>query len=116
MGAMLSQESIPAPEEDEDVQRFWLYKRGQLVLTFDSRPGSFVPTTGPIDERDDDQALMAPNEWGSGQFMSIEWEPRVRRLMRRADDLVEFIELLEDRRYEVDLDPPSKRVRHFRWL
>ena len=30
--------------------------------------------------------------------------------------LVEFIELLEDRRYEVDLEPPSRRVRHFRWL
>jgi hypothetical protein len=48
--------------------------------------------------------------------MSLEWEPRVRRIVKRADDLVEFIELLEDRRYEVDLEPPSKRVRHFRFL
>jgi hypothetical protein len=99
---------------DEDVQQFWLYKRGQLVLVFNSAAGPFIPTRGVPDE--DPQNLMKLWEWGSGQFMSTEWEPRVRHIMRRAEDLVDFIERLEDRRYEVDLEPPSKRVRHFRFL
>lgn len=103
------------PEQPaEDVQQFWLYKRGQLVLMFNSKSGSFVPTRGVPDE--DPFNLMKAFEWGSGQFMSKEWEPRVRHIMRRAEDLVDFIERLEDRRYEVDLEPPSKKVRHFRWL
>jgi len=107
-----SQEAPDAPR----VQQFWLYKRGQLVLSFSSEPGRFVPSQGALDENEDPQGWMLPCAWASGQFMSVEWEPRVRRVLRRADDLVEFIELLEDRRYEVDLEPPSKRVRHFRWL
>lgn len=110
---MLSTES--APMEDEDVQRFWLYKRGQLVLLFSSSPGSFLPTTGAI-SGSDPAGLMRRCSFASGQFMSVEWEPRVRRVLERADDLVELIELLEDRRYEVDLEPPSKRVRPLRWL
>lgn len=108
--------SAEAPAEDPDAQRFWLYKRGQLVLTFSSTPGRFVPSQGALEEGEDPHGWMRPCTWASGQFMSAEWEPRVRRVLRRADDLVEFIELLEDRRYEVDLEPPSKRVRHFRWL
>lgn len=101
--------------EDEDVQRFWLYKRGQLILVFSSAPGAFLPTTGPP-LGSDPGGLMRPCSFASGQFMSVEWEPRVRRIVERADDLVELIELLEDRRYEVDLEPPSKRVRPLRWL
>lgn len=101
-------------EAEADVQQFWLYKRGQLVLLFNSSPGVFLPTRGVPDE--DPQLLMKPCPWASGQFMSTEWEPRVRHILRRADDLVDFIERLEDRRYEVDLEPPSKKVRHFRWL
>lgn len=110
---MLSSEQVPVQEDD--VQRFWLYKRGQLVLLFSSSPGPFVPTTGPIAGADP-EGLMRPCAFASGQFMSVEWEPRVRRVLARADDLVELIELLEDRRYEVDLEPPSKRVRPLRWL
>lgn len=101
--------------EDEDIQRFWLYKRGQLILTFASAPGPFLPTTGAI-TGSDPEGWMRPCRFASGQFMSVEWEPRVRRILKRADDLVELIELLEDRRYEVDLEPPSKRVRPLRWL
>lgn len=101
---------------DSDVQRFWLYKRGQLVLTFCSKPGVFVPTTGAPPEGRDPAGVMKPCAFASGQFLSAEWEPRVRRILERADDLVELIELLEDRRYEVDLEPPSKRARPFRFL
>ena len=97
-------------------QTFWVYKRGQLVLIFQSTPGVFVPTRGPLDPDGDPDKLMARCGWASGQYMSIEWEPRVRLLQRRAHDLVDFIELLEDRRYEVDLDPPSQRTRPFRSL
>jgi hypothetical protein len=106
----------PGPKEAPDVQRFWLYKRGQLVLVFSSQPGAFVPTQGAPVDGQDPQGLMRPSAFASGQFLSLEWEPRIRLLMRRADDLVELIELLEDRRYEVDLEPPSGRVRHFRFL
>ncbi len=95
-------------------QEFWCYKRGLLVLRLSSAPGVFTPTRGPIEQ--DPEGLMSPCPFGSGQFMSLEWEPRVRLLLQRANDLVEFIELLEDRRYQVDLDPPSKRARPFRFL
>lgn len=101
-------------EDDVEVQHFWLYKRGQLVLVFSSKPGVMKPTVAPPDG--DPEKLLEPCAFASGQFMSVEWEPRVRRILKRADDLVEFIELLEDRRYEVDLEPPSKRVRPFRFL
>ena len=103
-------------EDDDEHQSFWLYKRGQLVLTFSSRPGPFVPTKGALDADDDPYGWMAPCAWASGQFLSVEWEPRVRRLMTRAEDLVDLIELLEDRKYEVDLEPPSKKARPFRYL
>lgn len=98
------------------IQQFWLYKRGQLVLLFSSEPGTFLPTRGPVDPARDEHGWMTPCAYASGQFMSVEWEPRVRRILERATDLVEFIELLEDRRYEVDLEPPSQRVRRFKTL
>lgn len=99
----------------EQPQKFWLYKRGQLVLQFAAAEGPFVPTRGvPLDG--DPSGMMSACTFASGQFLSIEWEPRVRRLLKRASDLVDFIERLEDRRYEVDLDPPSMRARPFRWL
>lgn len=110
---MLPSEQVSVQEDD--VQRFWLYKRGQLVLVFSSAPGPFRPTTGVVPEGDP-EGLLRPCAFASGQFMSVEWEPRIRRVLARADDLVELIELLEDRRYEVDLEPPSKRVRPLRWL
>ena len=99
-----------------DVQHFWLYKRGQLVLAFSSQPGPLVPTTGPLRPEEDELGWMEPCPFASGQFLSVAWEPRVRRIVGRAEDLVELIELFEDRRYEVDLEPPSKRQRHFRFL
>lgn len=103
-------------QEARPVQSFWLYKRGQLVLLFSSEPGRFVPTRGPVDPANDPERLMVWCGYASGQFMSVEWEPRVRRIVERATDLVELIELLEDRRYEVDLEPPSQRVRRFKAL
>lgn len=103
-----------APVSSSGPQEFWCYKRGLLVLRLSSAPGSFVPTRGPPSP--DPEGLMTPCPFASGQFMSIEWEPRVRILLDRAQDLVEFIELLEDRRYQVDLEPPSKKARPFRFL
>jgi hypothetical protein len=97
-------------------QTFWVYKRGQLVLIFQSTPGVFTPTRGALAKEADPEGLMNPCEYASGQYLSIEWEPRVRMIHQRAQDLVDFIELLEDRRYEVDLEPPSQRTRPFRSL
>lgn len=48
--------------------------------------------------------------------MSLEWEPRVLVLLARANDLVEFIELLEDRRYQVSVDAPSMKAMPLRFL
>lgn len=96
------------------VQDFWCYKRGLLVLKLSSSPGPFVPTRGA--ENADDPAALRPCPFASGQFLSTEWEPRVRLLLDRAEDLVDFIELLEDRRYEVDVEPPSAKSRPFRFL
>jgi len=96
-------------------ERFWLYKRGQLVLTFSSEPGPFLPTVAELDDGDP-AGLLRQCEFASGQFLSVEWEPRVRHVLRRAVDLFDFIERLEDRRYEVDLQPPSQKARPFRWL
>ena len=110
MAAMSAEPGTQGP------QTFWVYKRGQLVLIFKAAAGSFVPTRGPLDPEGDPENLMASCDWGSGQYLSLEWEPRVRMIHRRAADLVEFIELLEDRHYEVDLDPPSQRTRPFRSL
>jgi hypothetical protein len=101
---------------EEAPQTFWVYKRGQLILIFRAAGGSFVPTRGPLEPDGDPERLMAECPWGSGQYLSVEWEPRVRMIARRAQDLVEFIELLEDRSYEVDLDPPSQKTRPFRSL
>lgn len=95
---------------------FWCYKRGLLVLRFASSPGTFIPTKGPMAADVDSEGWMRPCAFASGQFLSVEWEPRVRLLLDRSGDLVEFIELLEDRRYEVDLEPPSKKARPFRFL
>lgn len=100
----------------EPAQEFWCYKRGLLVLRFSSAPGPFVPTKGPIPVERDSDGLMRPCAFASGQFLSVEWEPRVRLLLDRSQDLVELIELLEDRRYEVDLEPPSKKSRPMRFL
>lgn len=97
-------------------QTFWVYKRGQLILIFKASPGAFIPTRGPLDPDGDPERLMAFCEWASGYFLSVEWEPRVRLVHKRAEDLVEFIELLEDRHYEVDLEPPSQKQRPFRFL
>lgn len=97
-------------------QTFWVYKRGQLVLIFRAESGVFIPTRGPLDAEADPEHLMAECAFASGQFLSVEWEPRVRVVMRRAQDLVELIELLEDRRYEVDLEPPSYKTRPHRSL
>ncbi len=97
-------------------QTFWVYKRGQLVLIFSSVPGVFVPTRG---ERAASTVVDDTRDacgYASGQYLSVEWEPRLRAIAGRAADLVDFIELLEDRRYEVDLDPPSQRLRPFRSL
>ncbi len=100
-----------------EAQTFWCYKRGLLVLRLSSAVGSFIPTRGPPEDGEDDpDGLMAPCHYGSGQFLSVEWEPRVRMLIARAGDLVELIELLEDRRYQVDLEPPSQRTRPYRFL
>jgi hypothetical protein len=95
---------------------FWCYKRGVLVLRLQAVPGPFVPTKGAVSPLDDKDGLMRPCSFASGQFLSTEWEPRVRLLLERACDLVDFIELLEDRRYEVEADPPSLRKRPFRQL
>lgn len=100
----------------EPAQDFWCYKRGLLVLRFSSSAGPFVPTKGPLPPERDPEGLMKPCAFASGQFLSVEWEPRVRLLLDRSQDLVELIELLEDRRYEVDLEPPSKKSRPMRFL
>ena len=100
----------------EQAQTFWVYKRGQLILVFRAAAGPFIPTRGPLDPEGDPERLMTGCDWASGMFLSVEWEPRVRMIHRRAQDLVEFIELLEDRHYEVDLEPPSQKTRPFRSL
>lgn len=100
----------------EAPQTFWVYKRGQLVLIFRAEGGVFLPTRGPLASEADPEGLMAECGYASGQFLSVEWEPRVRVVLRRAQDLVELIELLEDRRYDVDLEPPSQKTRPFRSL
>ena len=108
----LQMSAPPPPQQapvDDDVQRFWVYKRGQLVLMANSTPGPFLPTM-----KNDGDAQEC--DWGSGQFMSVEWEPRVRHLMKRACDLLDFVERLEDRRYQVDMTAPSHRVRPMRFL
>lgn len=97
-----------------DLPSLWVYKRGQLVLVLQAVAGTFVPTKGP--PAADLEGLMTPCSWASGQFMSLEWEPRIRVLLRRAHDLLELIELMEDRNYAVDLEPPSKSARPFRSL
>lgn len=100
----------------EEAQQFWVYKRGQLILVFRAAPGIFIPTRGALDPSADPHRWMAECPWASGMYLSIEWEPRVRMIHKRAQDLVEFIELLEDRHYEVDLEPPSQKTRPFRSL
>ncbi len=104
------------PRMEPEGQEFWCYKRGLLVLRFASSSGVFLPTRGPLPPERDPEGTMKPCAFASGQFLSVEWEPRVRLLLDRAEDLVELIELLEDRRYEVDLEPPSKKARPMRFL
>lgn len=113
---VVSASQDPGSGGAEVPQTFWVYKRGQLVLIFRAAPGPFIPTRGPLDVGADPEGLMASCLWGTGQYLSLEWEPRVRMIHRRAQDLVEFIELLEDRHYEVDLEPPSQKTRPFRSL
>jgi hypothetical protein len=105
--------SPPGPPEP---LQFWCYKRGILVLRLVATPGILVPTTGALPPENDPEGRMAPCSFASGQFLSAEWEPRIRLLLTRARDLVDFIELLEDRRYEVDANPPSLRKRPFQKL
>jgi hypothetical protein len=95
---------------------FWCYKRGVLVLRVQATPGPFVPTKGALPVDADPEGLMRPCSFASGQFLSVEWEPRVRLLLDRAGDLVDFLELLEDRRYAIDTGPPSLKTRPFRHL
>ncbi len=104
----------PPARAEEEVQAFWVYKRGLLVLSFTSEPGFFVPTRGP--RPGDDPKWYDECAFGSGQMMSVEWEPRVRFVLARSRDLVDFIERLEDRRYEVDIEPPSHQNRPLRSL
>ena len=101
---------------DRPSQEFWCYKRGLLVLRFLSSGGVFIPTRGPVAADNDPDGSMKPCLFAAGQFLSVEWEPRVRLLLSRAHDLVEFIELLEDRRYDVDLERPSQKGRPMRFL
>ncbi len=108
--------SSTPPPGPAAAPEFWCYKRGVLVLRLQASPGAFVPTKGALPQDADPEGLMRPCAFASGQFLSTEWEPRVRVLLDRAEDLVDFIELLEDRRYEVDADPPSLRKRPFRQL
>ncbi len=103
----------PARAEDE-VQSFWVYKRGLLVLTFSSEAGFFVPARGP--RPGDDPKWYGECAFASGQMLSVEWEPRIRFILERSRDLVDFIERLEDRRYEVDLEPPSHQSRPHSFL
>jgi hypothetical protein len=97
---------VPAPTE------LWVYKRGLLVLHVRTQPGVLTPTlTSPT--------LSAPPQpcpFCSGQFLSVEWEPRVRVLLGRARSLSEFIEVLRDRRYAIDTHPPSLRLHPTRSL
>ena len=86
------------------------------MLRLQATPGPFVPTKGALPADDDKEGLMRPCAFASGQFLSTEWEPRVRLLLDRAENLVDFIELLEDRRYDVEAEPPSLRKRPFRQL
>jgi hypothetical protein len=104
----------PGPAAAKQAQEFWCYKRGLLVLKLSSAPGPFVPTRGP--PAADPEGLMRPCSFVSGQFLSVEWEPRVRLLIDRAADLVDLVELLADRHYQVDVDPPSPKARPFRFL
>lgn len=104
-------------EEASSVQRFWVYKKGRLVLLFQGKPGPFVSTHQAAEKHDEENV----KQWhicafASGQFMNREWEPRILRILSEADDLVEFIELLEDRKYEVDIEAPSRKNRPFRHL
>lgn len=104
-------------DRDTSSQRFWVYKKGALVLVFTSTPGAFLPTggagrSGDVAGSPEDVACA----FASGQFMSLEWEPRIRLILQDADDLVEFIEILEDRKYDVDIEPPSRKSRPFRHL
>ena len=98
------------------AQSFWVYKRGQLVLVFRSSAGVMLPTRGALDPIDDPHRWMARCPFASGQYLSVEWEPRIRLLQQRAADLVDFVELLEDRRYDLELVAPSQRGRPFRAL
>jgi hypothetical protein len=107
--------ATPAPSK-RAAQVFWVYKRGLLVLRLSSEPGVLLPTRGALVADQDPDGLMTPHPFLSGQFLSLEWEPRVRVLLGRSRDLVDFVELLEDRRYAVDLEPPAQRVRPFRFL
>jgi hypothetical protein len=109
--------SLTPPSATAGAPEFWCYKRGVLVLRVAATPGVFLPTKGPLpDGAADPEGVMRPCSFASGQFMSVEWEPRVRLLLDRACDLVDFLELLQDRRYEVESEPPSLRKRPFRQL
>lgn len=103
--------------EKSSVQRFWVYKKGILVLVFQGEAGPFVPTHQAAESHDcEGREGWHDCAFASGQMMSREWEPRILRILSEADDLVEFIELLEDRKYEVDIDAPSRKHRPFRHL
>jgi hypothetical protein len=65
-------------------------------------------TGGPLQPTQ--RKLMArTHAFCQGQFLSTEWEPRIRALLERAVDFIDFVELLDDRRYHVTPDAPSTR-------
>jgi hypothetical protein len=89
------------------VRTFYVYKRGLLVMRLSSTAGSLQPTLRSVATR--------AHAFCHGQFLSTEWEPRIRALLSRAVDFVDFVELLEDRRYHVTPDAPSTRYTPLRF-
>ena len=91
----------------EAPQTFWVFKRGQLVLIFRAEGGVFLPTRGPLAPEADPEGLMAECEYASGQFLSVEWEPRVREVLKRlcAEGV---ITLNTDKTYS--LDPAARQM------
>jgi hypothetical protein len=93
---------VPAPTE------LWIYKRGLLVLRLHPKAGELTPTQA--------SAPSTPSLFCSGQFFSIEWEPRVCVLLERSRSFHEFLEVLRDRRYAVETRPPALRFHPVRSL
>jgi hypothetical protein len=82
----------------------WVYKRGLLVLHLQAHAGNIESA------RTTDAAPVA-SSYCHGQFLSMEWQPRICTLLERSRTLAEFLSMLEDRNYHVDTRPPSIRTR-----